>query len=61
MADAVIEGKAIRGGGAFEEEDESPYETPDFDDDAGDEDLLGASTLQKLRGSKLDFDEDDED
>lgn len=62
MADAVIEGKAIRGGGEFEEEAEDlEYGTPDFDDDAEDEDLLGESTLQKLRGRKLDFDDDDED
>lgn len=62
MADAVIEGKAIRGGGSIEDEvTTSDYEAPDFDDDADDEDLLGASTLQKLRGSKIDFDEDDED
>ncbi|MEO1287322.1 MAG: hypothetical protein AAFV93_06105 [Chloroflexota bacterium] len=33
----------------------------DFDDDADDEDLLGESTLKKLRGQKLDFDDDDDD
>jgi small subunit ribosomal protein S2 len=62
IADAVIEGKAIRGGGEIEDEfDEPGYGVPDFDDDADDEDLLGESTLKKLRGTKLDFDEGDED
>lgn len=62
VADAVLEGKAIRQGD-FEDEDdleEEFEETYDYDDDASDEDLLGESTLKKLRGSKLDFDDDDE-
>ena len=64
IADAVLEGKAIRKGGAiddsagYEDDDE---DIPDFDDDADDEDLLGESTLKKLRASKLDFDEDEDD
>lgn len=64
IADAVLEGKAIRKGGAiddsagYEDEDE---DIPDFDDDADDEDLLGESTLKKLRASKLDFDDDEDD
>jgi len=64
MADAVLEGKAIRKGGNIDEglDDDQPVTRAyDFDDDAGDEDLLGESTLKKLRGSKLDFDEDDDD
>jgi small subunit ribosomal protein S2 len=63
VADAVLEGKAIRQGD-FENEDdleEEFEETYGYDDDASDEDLLGESTLKKLRGSKLDFDEDDDE
>lgn len=61
LADAVIEGKAIRKGGDTEETDaEVPASATkyDFGDDAEDEDLLGASTLSKLRGRKLDFEEE---
>ena len=64
MADAVLEGKAIRKGGNIDEDlddDEPASRVPDFDDDAGDEDLLGESTLKKLRGASLDFDDEDED
>ena len=64
MADAVLEGKAIRKGGNIDEglqEAEPAAAVPDFDDDAEDEDLLGESTLKKLRGSKLDFDDDEDD
>jgi small subunit ribosomal protein S2 len=61
LADAVIEGKAIRKGGDTEEgetEDAAGAAAKyDFDDDAEDEELLGASTLSKLRGRKLDFEE----
>lgn len=64
MADAVLEGKAIRKGGAID--DDAGYDEPqeavsDFDDDAEDEDLLGESTLKKLRDTKLDFDDDEDD
>jgi small subunit ribosomal protein S2 len=61
MADAVIEGKAIRKGGDIDEvlEDSGSAE-PDFGDDASDEDLLGESTrksMERLRGGKFDFDD----
>lgn len=61
LADAVIEGKAVRTGGDTEDEEEivDGGSIADFDDDADDETLLGASTLLKLRGAKLDFDEDE--
>jgi small subunit ribosomal protein S2 len=62
LAEAVIEGKAIRKGGDTEETAEEVAAAGgakfDFGDDAEDEDLLGASTLSKLRGRKLDFDEE---
>ncbi len=64
MADAVLEGKAIRKGGNIDdgiEVDEPSASVPDFDDDAEDEDLLGESTLKKLRGANLDFDDDDDE
>lgn len=63
MADAVLEGKAIRKGGDIDSGipvDATAANVPDFGEDAGDEDLLGESTLKKLRDSKLDFDEDEE-
>jgi len=61
LADAVIEGKAIRKGGDTEETDDEAAAAAkfDFDDDAEDEELLGASTLSKLRGRKLDFEEEE--
>jgi small subunit ribosomal protein S2 len=62
LAEAVIEGKAIRKGGDTDETSEEATAAGgakyDFGDDAEDEDLLGASTLSKLRGRKLDFDEE---
>jgi small subunit ribosomal protein S2 len=62
LAEAVIEGKAIRKGGDTEETAEEVAAAGavkyDFGDDAEDEDLLGASTLSKLRGRKLDFEEE---
>ncbi|MGJ3239379.1 MAG: 30S ribosomal protein S2 [Anaerolineae bacterium] len=64
MADAVLEGKAIRKGGDIDDDtddDEPSGRVVDFDDDADDEDLLGASTLSKLRNTNLDFDDDDDD
>lgn len=62
FADAVMEGKAIRKGDIEEEvvEDNSSN-TPGYDDDASDEELLGESTLKKLKASKIDFDEEDDD
>lgn len=62
LAEAVIEGKAIRKGGDTEETETDATAAGgakfDFDDDAEDEELLGASTLSKLRGRKLDFEEE---
>jgi small subunit ribosomal protein S2 len=61
LAEAVIEGKAIRKGGDTDEVEEGAAAAAvkyDFGDDAEDEDLLGASTLSKLRGRKLDFEEE---
>ncbi|MCA9970879.1 MAG: 30S ribosomal protein S2 [Anaerolineales bacterium] len=58
MADAALEGAAMRKEGSFDEDvaelDRYRYDDS-FDEDASDEDLLGASTLAKLR------DTDDED
>jgi len=64
MADAVLEGKAIRKGGDIDEvlEDAGSGET-DFGDDASDEDLLGESTrksMERLRGGKFEFDDEEE-
>jgi len=54
MADAVLEGQAMRKSDDVEEDAE---ETPDFSaydyEEEGDEQYLGASTLAKLRDSKL--------
>jgi len=66
IADAVLEGKAIRKGGDTEDTsgddiDGSPY---DYDDDLDDEDLLGPSTqaaMERLASTKLEFDDEDED
>lgn len=63
LADAVIEGKAIRKGGDtddMEDDDDVTVGGVRFDDDAEDEDLLGESTLRKLRGSKLDLGTDED-
>lgn len=63
MADAVLEGHAIRKGGDIDsgiQATEAAASVPDFGEDAGDEDLLGESTLKKLRDTKLDFDDDEE-
>jgi small subunit ribosomal protein S2 len=61
LADAVVEGKAIRKGGDTEEPEDANLAGAkyDFDEDAEDEELLGASTLQKLRGRKLDLGEEE--
>jgi small subunit ribosomal protein S2 len=64
MADAVLEGKAIRKGGDIDEVLEGADGAgADFGDDASDEDLLGESTrkaMERLRGSKFDIDETEE-
>ena len=52
LADAVLEGHHLRQSASPEEEDEQIF-TDSFDDELGDEDLLGESTLAKLRDSKL--------
>lgn len=63
LADAVLEGKAMRKG-EFDIEEDDDVEDGDvyeYDDDASDEDLLGASTLRKLRDKRLSDDEEDDD
>ncbi|MCA9915086.1 MAG: hypothetical protein KC496_17145, partial [Anaerolineae bacterium] len=66
LAEAVLEGKAIRRGGAVDEDveyDEEEGGSYEFDDDASDDELLGESTraaLQKLRNTPLDLDEDED-
>ncbi|MCS6835550.1 MAG: 30S ribosomal protein S2 [Anaerolineae bacterium] len=59
LADAVVEGKTMRGKGDDEEEPMEVAPIPDTDDDASDEELLGAETLRKLRSNKFTFDDDD--
>jgi small subunit ribosomal protein S2 len=70
IADAVLEGKAMRKGEADDASADDftsamnsvPATSIDFDDedeDAQDERYLGESTLAKLRGAQLDFDEDE--
>lgn len=65
LADAVQEGKAIRKGGDIDDSVEIEVDVdPDFGDDASDEELLGESTrksMERLRGSKFDFEEEDEE
>lgn len=59
IADAVMEGRAMRKG-ELEGEDvdtEDAYSDYEYDDDASDEELLGASTLRNLRNQRL-FDKD---
>jgi small subunit ribosomal protein S2 len=63
LADAVLEGRAMRKGSEAVEEEETAEEVPAFAaaayaDDAADEDLMGPSTLQKLRNQKLQVDEE---
>jgi small subunit ribosomal protein S2 len=62
LADAVLEGLNIRQSAGEFEDDEEEFFTSAYDDDGDydDEDLLGESTLAKLRDSKL-FDDDDDD
>jgi len=59
LADAVLEGHNLRQSAGIEEEEEQMF-TDTYDDELGDEDLLGESTLAKLRDSKL-FGEDEEE
>jgi small subunit ribosomal protein S2 len=64
MADAAVEGMAVRKESVLDEEitDLDSYSYESFDEDASDEDLLGASTLAKLREDvDEDYDGDDED
>lgn len=62
LADAVLEGHNLRMSAGIEEEedDETVFVSAYDDDDVDDEDLLGESTLAKLRDTKL-FDDDDDD
>lgn len=63
MADAALEGLAMRKETVEDEEitDLDGYTYGSFDEDASDEDLLGASTLAKLRETELDGVEDGEE
>jgi hypothetical protein len=63
----VIEGKAMRKANledddieSMEDADLSPYDQEDDGEEGSDERYLGASTLAKLRDSKL-FDEDEDE
>lgn len=61
MADAVIEGEQMRKAqGGAEEEGVDAENISAYDEEDKDEELLGASTLAKLRGAKL-FDEEEEE
>ena len=59
LADAVLEGQNLRQSAGIEEEEEQSF-TDTYDDELGDEDLLGESTLAKLRDSKLFGDDEGE-
>ncbi len=63
MADAVLEGKAMRKQDDFEEELPDEIDLGDYIDteEEDDERYLGESTLAKLRDAKLFADDDDED
>ena len=52
LADAVIEGHNLRQSAGIEEEEEETF-TDAYDEELADEDLLGESTLAKLRDTKL--------
>ncbi len=52
LADAVLEGHNLRQSAGVDEEEEQ-YFADTFDEEVGDEDLLGESTLAKLRDAKL--------
>jgi small subunit ribosomal protein S2 len=64
MADAVLEGRGMRKGGDMTEDEETSADglptniTKSFDDNASDEDLMGANTLRKLRNAPLQLDEE---
>ncbi len=58
LADAVLEGHNLRQSAGIEEEEEQPFAGA-YDEELADEDLLGESTLAKLRDSKL-FGDDEE-
>lgn len=59
LADAVLEGHHLRQSAGIEEEEEQMF-TDTYDEELGDEDLLGESTLAKLRDSKLFGDDEGE-
>jgi small subunit ribosomal protein S2 len=63
MAEAVLEGQAMRKSddGDADSEETTDFSAYDDADEEGDEQYLGASTLAKLRDSKLFVDEDIED
>ena len=52
LADAVLEGHNLRQSAGVDEEEEQFF-ADTFDEEVGDEDLLGESTLAKLRDAKL--------
>jgi len=58
LAEAVLEGHNLRQSAGVEEE-ETPFFADAYDEELADEDLLGESTLAKLRDTKL-FGEDEE-
>ena len=60
LADAVLEGQNLRQSAGIEEEDEQAF-TDSFDEELADEDLLGESTLAKLRDTKLFGEEESEE
>ena len=60
LADAVMEGHNLRQSAGLEEE-EAPQMTSVYDDDLSDEELLGESTLAKLRDASLFEDEESSD
>jgi small subunit ribosomal protein S2 len=67
MADAALEGQAVRRDSLIEDTQQDIIDMEryrydeDFDDDASDEDLLGASTLAKLRRQAAEEDEDEDE
>ncbi|MCY4063538.1 MAG: 30S ribosomal protein S2 [Chloroflexi bacterium] len=60
LADAVNEGHNLRQSAGDEEEEEQTF-TDAFDEELADEDLLGESTLAKLRDTKLFGEEESEE
>ncbi len=60
LADAVIEGQNLRQSAGIEEEEEQTF-VDAFDEELADEDLLGESTLAKLRDTKLFGEKEDEE